>query len=34
MSDTIQNKAINATRMVLFNDFNYNANDITPSDML
>jgi hypothetical protein len=33
MSDTIQEKAINATRTVLFNDFNYNANDITPSDM-
>jgi len=26
MSSTIQEKAINATRMVLFSDFNYNAN--------
>lgn len=33
MSDTIQDKAINATRTVLFNDFNYNVSEITPSDM-
>lgn len=33
MSDTIQDKAINATRTVLFNEFDYNVNEITPSDM-
>lgn len=33
MSGTIQERAINATRTVLFNDFNYNANEIIPSDM-
>ena len=33
MSSTIQEKAINATRTVLFNDFDYNANEITPNDM-
>lgn len=33
MSGTIQDKAINATRTVLFNDFNYNVNEITPNDM-
>lgn len=33
MSSTIQNKAINATRMVLFNDFGYDANKIIPNDM-
>lgn len=33
MSGTIQERAINATRTVLFNDFNYNANEIIPNDM-
>lgn len=33
MSGTIQDRAINATRSVLFSDFNYNANKIIPSDM-
>lgn len=33
MSSTIQEKAINATRTVLFNEFDYNVNEITPSDM-
>lgn len=33
MSGTIQDNAINATRTVLFNDFNYNVNEITPNDM-
>lgn len=29
----LQEKAINAARTVLFNEFGYNANEITPSDM-
>ena len=33
MSGTIQDKAINATRTVLFNDFGYDVKDIKPSDM-
>lgn len=33
MSSTIQDRAINATRSVLFGDFNYKANKIIPSDM-
>lgn len=33
MSGTIQDRAINATRTVLFNDFGYNVNEITPNDM-
>lgn len=33
MSGTIQDRAINATRTVLFNDFDYNVNEITPNDM-
>ena len=33
MSGTIQEKAINATRTVLFNDFDYNVNEINPNDM-
>ena len=28
-----QTKAINAARTVLFNEFGYNANEITPGDM-
>lgn len=28
-----QTKAINAARTVLFNEFGYNANEITPDDM-
>lgn len=28
-----QTKAINAARTVLFNEFGYNANEITPNDM-
>lgn len=29
----LQEKAINAARTVLFNEFGYNANEITPADM-
>ncbi len=29
----LQEKAINAARTVLFNEFDYNANEITPGDM-
>lgn len=29
----LQEKAINAARTVLFNEFGYNANEITPEDM-
>lgn len=29
----LQEKAINAARTVLFNEFGYNANEITPDDM-
>ena len=29
----LQEKAINAARTVLFNEFSYNANKITPEDM-
>ena len=29
----LQEKAINAARTVLFNEFDYNANEITPTDM-
>lgn len=29
----LQEKAINAARTVLFNEFDYNANEITPDDM-
>ena len=29
----LQEKAINAARTVLFNEFDYNANEITPADM-
>ena len=29
----LQEKAINAARIVLFNKFDYNVNEITPSDM-
>lgn len=29
----LQEKAINAARPVLFNEFDYNANEITPDDM-
>ena len=29
----LQEKAINAARTVLFNEFRYNANEITPEDM-
>ena len=29
----LEEKAINAARTVLFNEFDYNANEITPADM-